>query len=106
MYIFLLGLNNSKPTLKEIHSFEIISKVSPKWQQLGLALLDDDEVSRLEIIQANNNDVIACCTALFSYWLQAHPNANWHDVVVALKEPGVEMNALAADVENKFIGEL
>ena len=75
-----------------------------KWYQLGIQLLDENQAPQLEIIKANHDDVIGCCTALFSYWLQTHPNASWCELVVALRAPGVEMNEVAASVERTFHG--
>ena len=76
--------------------------MSSKWYQLGIQLLDECQAPQLEIIRANNDDVTGCCTALFGYWLQTHPNASWYELVTALRAPGVELNEVAASVERTF----
>ena len=75
-----------------------------KWYQLGIQLLDEDQAPQLKVIRANNDDVTGCCTAMFDYWLQTHPNASWYELVAALRAPGVELNGVAASVERTFHG--
>ena len=45
-----------------------------------------------------------CCFKLFRYWLQTHPNANWDQLVKALRSPAVELIAVAESVESRFTG--
>jgi len=71
---------------------------------LGIELLDDDQVTQLDIIKKNNDDVMERCMALFSYWLRTHSDSTWHHLVAALREPDVELNELAASVEEKYVG--
>ena len=95
--MFLIG--NSKPTLKILQHANIITATSLKWHELGVELLDDNQIPQLDIIKANNNDVSRCCSEMFSYWLQTHPNANWYELVAALRAPGIELNDVAASVK-------
>ena len=82
----------------------MIAAACYRWYQLGIELLDDDQVTQLDIIKKNNDDVTERCTAMFSYWLQTHPNSTWYQLMAALREPGVELNELAASVEEKYAG--
>ena len=95
---------NSRPTLKLLHSGSITVKVSPKWYELGIQLLDDDQLAQLRVITANYNDVTRQCSEMFIYWLQTHPNATWLQLMAALRAPGIEMNDVAATLERDFIG--
>jgi len=97
-------IDDEKPTLKKLQKARVISGASSRWYQLGIELLDDNQVTQLEIIKKNNDDVMERCTALFSYWLRTHPNCSWHQLVAALREPDVELNELAASVEEKYVG--
>ena len=105
MICYTYSIGNPRPTLRELQNARIITNVSSNWYQLGIQLLDDHQVPQLEIIRANNDNVTGCCTALFGYWLQTHPNASWYELVAALRAPGVELNDVAASVERTFPGE-
>ena len=95
---------NSRPTLKLLQSGNITVKVSSKWYELGIELLDDDQLAQLRVITANYTDVTRQCSEMFIYWLQTHPNATWFQLVAALRAPGIEMNSVAATLERDFIG--
>ena len=95
---------HSKPTIKLLQSSKIITAIGPKWYELGLELLVDDQLTQLESIKANHNETNRCCTAMLIYWLQSHSTANWHQLVDALKAPGVELNNVATMVEALFPG--
>ena len=102
--VVILLIGTSKPTFKILQHANIITVTSLKWYELGVELLDDNQIPKLDIIKANNNDVSRCCSEMFSYWLQTHPNANWYELLAALRAPGVEMNDVAASVKRIFKG--
>ena len=89
-----------KPTIKVLLSSKIISDIGPKWYELGIALLDDDKLTKLKTIKSDNSEVNRCCIEMLMYWLESHSNATWNDLVEALRTPGVELNNVAAMVEN------
>ena len=101
---FLSTTVTSKPTIKALQSSKIITVIGPKWYELGIALLDDDQLTQLEIIKINDSEVTRRCTVMLIYWLQSHSTATWHDLVEALKAPGVELNNVATMVEALFPG--
>ena len=90
----------SKPTVKVLLSSKIISAIGPKWYELGITLLDDDQLTQLKTIKSDNNEVNRCCIEMLMYWLESHSNATWNDLVEALKAPGVELNNVATMVED------
>ena len=94
----------SKPSIKVLQQSKVISTIGSKWYQLGIELLDDDQLRQLEIIEANNNEVTRRCTAMLMHWLESHPTATYQDLVKALKTPGVELNNVATMVESLFPG--
>ena len=96
----------SKPTLKKLQHTKVITAVGSKWYELGIELLDDDQLAQLDIIKTNNNEVTRCCAEMFLFWLRSHASATWQDLVEALKAPGVELNDVAAMVEAQFINGL
>ena len=99
-----MGVGDSKPTLKLLQSMKVVIAISSKWYELGIELLDDDQVGKLEAIKADNDEVTRRCSAMLSYWLQTHPDVTWNDLVAGLRAPGVEMNDLAATITGQFTG--
>ena len=103
-YIYFSITVYNKPSIKILQSHGIITDIGTQWYKLGIALLDEDQISQLEIIRRNHDDVTGRCTNLFIYWLQAYPKATWHDLVKNLKSKGVDLNSVAANVEEIFPG--
>ena len=89
------------PTIRQLWNLGIIKSVAIKWYELGLMLLDDSQ--QLDIIKANHvSDVTKCCHSMFTYWLNTCPTASWYGLVDALRATGVDMNAEATKLENKW----
>lgn len=103
MFVFST-IVHSKPTIKVLLNSNIISAIGPKWYELGILLLDDDQVTELDNIETNKSEVSRCCTAMFMYWLKSHSNATWCDLVEALKAPAVALNNVATMVKEMLIG--
>jgi len=89
----------SRPTIKLLQSSKIITAIGPKWYELGIALLDDDQLIHLKSIKADHNEATRCCTEMFIYWLESHSKATWYQLAEALKTSGVELNNVASMVE-------
>ena len=94
----------SKPSIKVLQHSEVISAIGPKWYELGIGLLDDNQLKKLKAIKIDNSEVTRCCIEMLIYWLESHPTATYQDLVKALKTPGVELNNVATTVENLFPG--
>jgi len=83
----------------------VAPRVSPKWYELGIKLLKEEQESQLDVIKATyRDDVHKCSTEMFWYWLQTHPNASWYQLIECLKSPAVQLHAVAVDIENMFTG--
>ena len=80
----------------------MIPHVATKWYELGLELLDEKEEHELNNI--NGSDVKKCCLKMFLLWLDTNSDANWWQIVEALKSPGVELSAVAIELERKLSG--
>ena len=78
---------------------KIITAVGSKWYELGIELLDEDQLTQLDIIKTNNNEVTRCCAEMFLFWLRSHSTGTWQELIKALKAPGVELNDVAAILE-------
>ena len=78
--------------------------ISSKWYELGIELLDDNQVKQLKVIKADYNEITRQCSAMLDYWLETHPSVTWNDLVAGLRAPGVEVNEVAATIEGQFTG--
>ena len=63
--------------------------------------MGQDDVYVLDIIKANSNDNVVCCTRMFTEWRQRTPTASWKQLIEALKE--VKLTQLASELEELLI---
>ena len=69
------------------------------WRDLGRELLGEEGEPDLNTIAANSHDnVIKCCSGMFSLWLERQPEASWKQLINALRN--VNLESLATNVEN------
>ena len=79
--------------------------VASNWYELGAMLLEEEQESQLKLIQSTyGSDVKKCCLDMLRYWTDTHPEATWHQLVTALRSPGVDLAAVASDIEKNFTG--
>ena len=107
MYVFMyIVVANKPPTTRQLLSF-VIPKVATRWYELGVMLLRPEQEPRLQQIKSDHGDnVRKSCLEMFTYWRRSHPDDNWNHLVAALKSPGLEMDAVAADLQKMFTGKL
>ena len=95
--IILFQIVGSRPTHQQINDL-VIQHAAIKWKSIGVQLLDDEDYSTLESIEANfptNN--VKCCEEMFAHWLKKDKQATWEKLLGALK--AVDLNKLADDIE-------
>ena len=72
-----------------------------KWYDIGIEL--KIEVSVLDAIKHDSDEVGSCLTAMLKGWLkQTTPSPTWEALVDALKSPTVGCGHLAEIIEKKF----
>ena len=82
-----------------------VVRVAPNWYELGVMLLKEEQEPQLKTIKLEyGNDVRKCCLAMLEYWMDTHPEATWYHLTAALKSPGVDLAAVASEIEKNFIG--
>ena len=100
MILYVIYVAHSRPSIKALLPF--VAQLAPTWYELGVKLIEE---IRLTMIKVNyGGDKQKCCLTMLQYWKETHPEATWHDLVTALKSPGVELTAVASDIEKKFTG--
>ena len=75
--------------------------IASKWDNLGVELLDDEQLSKLKNIAKNEDEVEDRCTKLFNYWLDTDPDASWNKLLEALKN--MEQNNLVDKIKRKVL---
>ena len=68
---------------------------------MGVQLLDNEHVKKLDNIRENHKEVEMCCSDMFQAWLDTSPSANWNEFLYALKIVG--LSELATKIEAKLI---
>ena len=68
-------------------------------------LLEEKQEAHLKTIKTTHGgDARKCCLEMLHYWMDTHPEDTWDHLVTALKSPGVELTAVASDIERSFTG--
>ena len=63
-----------------------------------------EEIDLVMIKAKHGGDKQRCCLAMLQFWMEGYSEPTWHFLVTALKSPGVDLPAIASDIERKFIG--
>ena len=87
------------PTLQLLNAY-VRPLLADVWYDLGLQLLDPDDVSKLNTIKDNNtSNSNKACTEMFLLWLQKNPSASWDSLISTIRGPGVEKHNVAHKIE-------
>ena len=101
---YFCRLVNSKPTKQKILD-HVVPQVIPRWYELGVKLLREDQESHLDVIQSEHyGDHKMCCKQMFWYWLSTNVSATWKQLIDALRSPAVELPVVAANLERMLTG--
>ena len=101
MCFFTLFVGHQNPSLKYLNRY-VRSSVGLKWHDLGIELLDFDDVEDLDKIEAEHtSDLDKCCTKMFQLWLRKQPRASWNQLIEALRQ--IELNALVTKIEQMLL---
>ena len=90
-----------RPTIQQLVDIMRIEniEIATKWYELGLKLVDNNEV--LKVIEADHpNNTNTCCRVMFEKWLEKTPNASWSQLVAALDN--IKMKTAADAVRKLF----
>ena len=97
LIIIKIVLGHHRPTLKLLHK-HVRGSLGTKWYDLGVELLEQHDVDKLDKIKAQYQSIDECCTEMFKLWLKIQPKASWNQLIKALGENGIELHTLAGDI--------
>ena len=98
-----LFVGHQRPSLKYLNRY-VRGSVSSKWHDLGIELLDPDDVEELDKIKIQYpQDLNECCKAMFQLWLRKQSDASWNQLIGALRQPGIQLDTLATKVEQNLL---
>ena len=87
--------------MKDLYNI-FIPKVANDWCDLAIQLFNESQVPRLDEISATySNDRRRGCIEMLKYWLKITPEATWNNLIHALRAPGLQLMAIANDVEKE-----
>ena len=90
------------PTHKHLRHVRVL--IAPKWYDVGLELLDEEDVKDLHIIKTNHaTNSSKACEEMLELWLRKHPEATWSQLIKTLREPGIELNDVASKIEGMLV---
>ena len=92
--------------MRDLHNI-VIPKVVNDWYNLGIQLLNESQLPKLDEISATySNDQQRGCGEMLKYWLKITPGATWDNLTCALRAPGLQLLSIADDVEKEVKGYL
>ena len=91
------------PSLKYLNR-HVKKPVGRKWYDLGIDLLEADDVVQLDRIQSEHSaDFNTCCTKMFQLWLSKQPTASWNQLLDSLRQPGIELDHIAFKIKKMLL---
>ena len=89
----------TKPPKFSVLLRELLSKVSAKWEDIGLLL--DLEMGRLDTIKSDHYDSKVCFREMLKLWLkQVDPPPTWTAIIEAIEV--CEYESLAEELRKKY----
>ena len=71
--------------------------VGSNWYDLGIDLLESNDVKELRTIRSQySTDIKTCCTEMFQLWLRK-PKASWNQLIDSLR--CIDLDHLASEIE-------
>ena len=98
---YIVCTGSDRPALRDLHH-HMVRQAAHKWSDLGVELLDDDQIRMLDMIAADHPHDADCCSAVLKRWLGTTPDASWYQLIRALRSPFVQLDSLADQLEEKL----
>ena len=87
-----------RPALKYLYA-HVRGKIAKDWYDIGVALLDPGDEVDLDTINKNHpGDAGKCAAEMLKLWLSRKPEASCNQLLMALKEPHIQLNTMASTI--------
>ena len=94
-----MHVGTDRPALKHLYT-HVRTSIANDWYDIGVALLDPGDEVVLNVIDKNHHrDVEKCAAEMLKIWLSRKSEATWNQLLEALREPNIKLNALAKKIE-------
>ena len=90
-------LGSDCPALRDIANL-IVPDVCHKWYDLGLQLLDSEDVPFLQSLKTEYQCNSDRCREVFIHWLNVTENPTWSKILKALDQKSVKLPNVAANI--------
>ena len=100
-----LSTGTDRPALKYLFS-HVREKITAagKWYDIGVQLFDVKDEQVVNTIENDHRGNADKCTAIMlQLWLDRKPDANWNQLIQALRMPSIRLDALASEIEGMLI---
>ena len=99
--LFFIGTD--RPAWKYLNR-HVREKITGKLHDIGVELLDDEDEPALNTIKTNHpGDAEECTAKMLRLWLERKSDANWIQLIQALRMPIIRLEALASEIEDLLI---
>ena len=99
----LFCAGHQRPTLKYLNRY-VRQPLGSRWHDLGIELLEADNVEILNRINSENpKDQNTCCTKMFQLWLSVQPMASWNQLIESLRQPSIALKQLSDKIEQMLL---
>ena len=93
-------VGTDRPALKYLNKY-VKADIATEWHDIGVELLDVEDEAVLNVIKNNYpGDVNKCAAEMLQLWLARKADASWGQLLEALREPNIKLNALAVKIES------
>lgn len=99
----LCTVGHERPTFRYLNR-HVRQSVASKWYDLGIQLLEEDNIEELDVIRYQHPaDNSACCRKMFRLWLSLQSTASWNQLINSLRQPGVDLDHVATEIEQMLL---
>ena len=99
VWLLPLCIGTDCPDPKYLNRY-VKADIAAKWFDIGVELLDlGVHTAVLDNINCQYVDPGRCAGEMLKLWLQRKPDANWNQLIEALRAPHIKLEKLASEIE-------
>ena len=95
----LIFIGTDRPNLKYLNK-HVKANITTKWHDIGVELLDVEDIPLLNTIKINHPvDADKCTGEMLQLWLERKSDASWNQLIQAFREANIKLETLASKIE-------